>query len=775
MKHINPILRRGLAVLALWGSALTLSAQQRVAPPRPAASTGKTTPAPCGTTEAARLAEQRNPALAVRRQLLAAYLQQRAQQVAGKEAPTGPTLPPFPTTPPVYRIPVVFHIFYTSDPTNAYGSPQSVYVDANRVQTQLNVLNADFRRLNADAANMPADFGVNPADAGIEFCLATRDPQGNVLAEPGIDRFNTSVTDYGAFYDPTSGQNNAYPKLRAVGGVDAWDPVHYLNVWVCSLRGSGVYGVGIFPNQATAAEDGILIQTNVFGKNTAPTNVYQLAPYHQYGRTLTHEVGHYLGLHHIWGDDQFPSCSDSDGVADTPNQYDASSNNSMFPVVPSYQNSPGNACSNTYPGDMFMNYMDYVADNAMYMFTPGQAANMRALFNPATPSNRAELLNSLALAPTTAVAFTHNLPTSLTLCTGDQTPYRFRVVQPALCTGSYTYQWTVPSGWSINSPTFGAPTITPDGVTGGTVTLTSTYHNGSATVTYTSSVTVGITPAPSAPVFTGGGDVCPTQAVTFTVAPVPNASGYQWTVPAGFSPTGTVTTTGPSLTLTAPSASSATAYSLSVQSLFTTGSCAASAPTSTTFTVTGSSGGPFLVADARSGQRYGYGIPLTCANQTISVALTGAPPSAGYHNYVWTVNGAPITAGQGTTQIDVLTPAPGGYFEVFVRFLDACGNPQVPSSGRYDAQSVSSINGLPCQAPSQARAYAYPNPADASLTLDQLTGPVVLYNGQGKVVYQGSGGKTVRVETSHLPNGLYQLVGQDLDHQKVQIPIQITH
>ncbi|HEX2684776.1 MAG TPA: M43 family zinc metalloprotease, partial [Ferruginibacter sp.] len=91
------------------------------------------------------------------------------------------------------------------------------------------------------------------------------------------------------------------------------------------------------------------------------------------GRTATHEVGHWMNLIHIWGDDG-GSCSGTDMVDDTPNQ---ASENYQCPAFPHV------SCSNT--GDMSMNYMDYTYDRCMYMFSKGQQERSLAVFAPGGP------------------------------------------------------------------------------------------------------------------------------------------------------------------------------------------------------------------------------------------------------------------------------------------------------------------------------------------------------------------------------------------------------
>ncbi|HQW46006.1 MAG: T9SS type A sorting domain-containing protein [Bacteroidetes bacterium] len=264
----------------------------------------------------------------------------------------------------VKTIPVVFHIVYNTNAQN---------VSDAQIQSQLAVLNADFRKLNADWTNTPAAFQGLVADCEVQFCLAQQDPNGN--ATTGINRVSTNVTSFST--------NNAV-KYTAQGGANIWDRNKYLNIWVCNLSG-GVLGYAQFPGGA-AATDGVVITYTGFG-----TNGTALAPFNK-GRTATHEVGHWLNLYHIWGDDG-TSCNGSDLVGDTPNQADENYGCPTFPAV---------SCANGPNGDMFMNYMDYTDDACMYMFSAGQKTRMSALF--AAGGARAALLTSPGCTPPVAQA-----------------------------------------------------------------------------------------------------------------------------------------------------------------------------------------------------------------------------------------------------------------------------------------------------------------------------------------------------------------------------------
>jgi hypothetical protein len=153
-------------------------------------------------------------------------------------------------------------------------------------------------------------------------------------------------------------------KRPSGGGVAPFQPKTHLNMWVCPL-GGGLLGYAQFPG-GPLATDGVVINYRAFG-----TTGTAKAPFNK-GRTATHEVGHYLNLRHIWGDT--PDCSGSDMVADTPNCAGPNYGTPSFPVV---------TCNNGPNGDMFMNYMDYVDDAAMFMFTTQQVLRMRTAIEAA--------------------------------------------------------------------------------------------------------------------------------------------------------------------------------------------------------------------------------------------------------------------------------------------------------------------------------------------------------------------------------------------------------
>ncbi len=227
-------------------------------------------------------------------------------------------------------IPTVVHVVWKLDQEN---------ISDAQVQSQLDVLNADFRKSNADVSNTPAAFAPLCTDARVEFRLAE------------IVRVQTETASF---------SDDDGVKHVSSGGSDAWPSADYLNVWVCTL-GGGLLGYAQFPG-GPAATDGVVILNTAFGTTGTAT-----APFDR-GRSATHEIGHWLNLHHIWGDDG-TGCNGSDFVDDTPNQAGPNFGAPTFPHV---------TCDNAPDGDLFMNFMDYVDDAAMFMFSGGQVVRMQA-------------------------------------------------------------------------------------------------------------------------------------------------------------------------------------------------------------------------------------------------------------------------------------------------------------------------------------------------------------------------------------------------------------
>ena len=247
-------------------------------------------------------------------------------------------------------IPVVVHVVHENTTENISNA---------QILSMIDVLNEDYRRLNADVSGVPTEFQSLAADARIEFVMAQRDPDCNPTT--GITRTSSTVTSW------TKNSGAATPtarnpiKFASSGGVDGWPSDEYLNFWVCDLAGK-LMGYGSFASDFASRpdEDGVVMDYEFVGNTGTVSSPYDL------GRTATHEVGHWLDLRHIWGDDG-SACTGTDHVGDTPNQGGYNLN------CPTH---PHNTCSSN---DMFMNYMDYVDDDCMIMFTDGQSDRMDAV------------------------------------------------------------------------------------------------------------------------------------------------------------------------------------------------------------------------------------------------------------------------------------------------------------------------------------------------------------------------------------------------------------
>jgi hypothetical protein len=277
--------------------------------------------------------------MSVHHWLLEQYPSFRSAQMALHHQSEGARRAPFKAPTQPFAISVVVHVLYANAQQKATKA---------QVRSPIRVLNRDFRAKNADRRKTPAVWKGLVADAMVEFKLATRDPKGKT--SDGIVFQKTQLTEFG--------QNDSM-KSVARGGSDPWPTDRYLNIWVCTLK-DGLLGYAQFPG-GPKATDGVVIDTQAFGTSGTARAPFNL------GRTCTHEVGHYLNLRHIWGDTE--DCSGGDSVDDTPN---AETPNYGMPAFPSI------SCRNGPSGDMFMNYMDYVDDSAMFMFTVEQVARMHA-------------------------------------------------------------------------------------------------------------------------------------------------------------------------------------------------------------------------------------------------------------------------------------------------------------------------------------------------------------------------------------------------------------
>ena len=277
----------------------------------------------------------------------------------------------------VLTIPIVFHVIHNGE---AVGTGDNL--SAALINAQLDQLNNDFRRL---AGTSGANNNPVGADTEIEFCAAQFDPNGNPLAEAGINRINRNAQGWSAPpYGSCQGGNfgDAYIE-NTIKPQSGWDPADYLNFWIMDVS-CGILGYAQFPsssglgglnnNGGAASTDGVVCIPSSIGSTTNPNPA---GGTYNKGRTATHEVGHYLGLRHIWGDG---GCSVDDFCNDTP----ASDG-------PNYGCPNTSSCGST---DMVENYMDYTDDDCMNVFTANQKARIQAVM--ANSPRRASLPNSTA-------------------------------------------------------------------------------------------------------------------------------------------------------------------------------------------------------------------------------------------------------------------------------------------------------------------------------------------------------------------------------------------
>ncbi len=259
-------------------------------------------------------------------------------------------------------IPVVVHVVYNTDLEN---------ISDEQINSQIQALNRDFNNLNSDTLTSDHAFYPLVGNLGIKFELATKDPSGKKTT--GITRTKTSKINW--IEDDLNKDNM---KFTSSGGIENWDPKSYLNIYTVRFADAvELLGYAYFPvDLADYPEtDGVVIDFRCFGTN-GTSGIEGFKPYNL-GRTVTHEVGHWLGLYHIWGDRVFETdkeCGD-DQVKDTPPAEGDNSGNPTFP------HRPNNNCGSDKNGEMYMNYMDYVHDKSMVMFSKGQVTRMTSAIN----------------------------------------------------------------------------------------------------------------------------------------------------------------------------------------------------------------------------------------------------------------------------------------------------------------------------------------------------------------------------------------------------------
>ena len=300
----------------------------------------------CGTVEHERVLQERNPNRL--RQLNA--LNRRLEQ-----AENGRMLLRQAADEPVYRIPVVVHVVHNTA-SNEIGGIANGNISAEQIASQIQVLNEDYRRQPGTNG-----FNTNPVgeDARIEFFLADKDPTGQPSS--GITRH---------YYAPKK-SFNVFSDDVLLSQIAYWPSDRYLNIWVTTV--DTYLGYTQLPTmadtlsglEATSNEftDGSIIDYRYFGRQigTVRNSTYCC------GRTATHEIGHWLGLIHTWGD----AVCGNDYVADTPPTEAANQTVNCRELF--------STCSGGRTRNMIENFMDYSPDLCMNVFTFGQVGRMRTV------------------------------------------------------------------------------------------------------------------------------------------------------------------------------------------------------------------------------------------------------------------------------------------------------------------------------------------------------------------------------------------------------------
>lgn len=290
----------------------------------------------------------------------------------------------------ILRIPIVVHAVYHD---------QSNFVSDEQIMEQIKTLNEDYQRQNDNASDTREIFLDVAGNPNIEFYLAEIDPDGNSTS--GITRTQTELTSFGekisidSFEDYLTFSSvelfHAITEIKFTesGGIDAWDTEQYLNIWIGDLRMTVfdeptpvILGIGYpplnAPNWSSAFFtdnykdiDGVVIHFETMG---VPEGSDVIAGLADGGRTLTHEVGHYFGLKHIWGDD---GCFEDDGLADTP--MASGDSRPSDAATPCEEIATKDSCPFDALPDMIENFMDYSLHSCQNVFTVQQGNLMRSM------------------------------------------------------------------------------------------------------------------------------------------------------------------------------------------------------------------------------------------------------------------------------------------------------------------------------------------------------------------------------------------------------------
>ncbi len=292
----------------------------------------------------------------------------------------------------LWSIPVIFHVIVTESQLAMMGGRDGVKT---RCDSQIAVLNRDFNRQNSDSTRIPSSWKSLYGNAGIKFAMAHTGPEG--WSSNGYDI--RVIPDALGGFDGGSFGDFRNAKITDSGGLNGWDVDKYLNVWCFNFSGMSTLLGLTHPISMTTPDTrrfaGICLNYLALGKQTSPATLsFPSGGNYTLGRTLTHEMGHFFEINHVWGDDggncPWNTSGHDDGFADTPPQSDPTLG------YPTYTISGGtlhDTCHFDGTTDMqpigkpCLDFMDYTDDNGMYMFTKQQAAAMYALISTGGPYN----------------------------------------------------------------------------------------------------------------------------------------------------------------------------------------------------------------------------------------------------------------------------------------------------------------------------------------------------------------------------------------------------
>lgn len=393
----------------------------------------------CGTDEVLHRSLEANPSLK------ADYLAEQARlEALDQEAAKTGYAEENKAMLPVYTIPVVFHIIHQNGPEN---------ISDAQVFDEVRILNEDYRKLNSDISLVVSSFTGVTADCEIEFKLAQKDPSGNCTN--GIDRIFSSETNVG----DDGSKLNPWPRNK------------YMNVWVVKAISSGAAGYAYLPGTAfPTATDGIIILSTYIGSiGTGNPST---------SRALTHEVGHFLNLQHVWGNTNNPGVAcGNDAVSDTPD----TKGHTTCTLTDATCNPP--------TIENVQNFMEY--SYCSRMFTAGQKTRMRNALT-STTGQRSSLWTASNLTAT-------GVSTPSVLCVAD---FESDNATNAVCQGGTltfndlawngnptSWNWTF-AGGTPSTSTDSVPVITYNTPGVYDVSLSVTNASGTVSVTKTGYVTV---------------------------------------------------------------------------------------------------------------------------------------------------------------------------------------------------------------------------------------------------------------------------------------------